>query len=298
MNERQYFEDCVTDLLGDKRLASEYEFLIASDLNDPADNLEPIGLVPGRKPVLLYLSRETGIPVSLKTSARFHTVFQGYLSMPRIGQRVFPLQIGAVNNRWYCERPSRHAMDSNIFFAGMLTRARARLLTSISEPRNWRTVIFDLINHIPKSSRLLKILAALVTPPPLATGLRGRMIFASRWKGGLTAEQYKAQFLDAAVVLCPAGNISVETFRVFEAASAGCAIVTERLPDTYGYRGNPFIEVDSITGWLPALLTLVSGGEDALMVKGEATREFWEKKLSPSATADYIRRQLNSKAAL
>ena len=124
MTEREYFEECLTYLLGDDRVASEYSFFIASDLNDPSylqqfhkfkrkrrhslpvDDVEPVGMDPSRKPVLLYLSRELAIPVSSKTSARFHTVFQTPLTMPKASERIFPLQSVLSIGVWCRQRPA------------------------------------------------------------------------------------------------------------------------------------------------------------------------------------------------
>jgi hypothetical protein len=124
------------------------------------------------------------------------------------------------------------------------------------------------------------------------------MIFTSRWSSGVSPALYKAQLLNARVVLCLRGNIGVETYRQYEAASAGCVVVTERMPDTCVFRGNPFVEIDDISQWLPALRALVSEGDEALIQRGRATRQFWEDRLSPKATADYIVRQLSNPTAL
>ena len=154
MSEREYFEDCLTHLLGNTTVASEYTFFIASDLNDPAyllqfrktwsnrkrpqavatDDIEPVGIDPGRKPVLIYLSRESAVPVSSKTAGRFHTVFQTPLTVPRVGQRVFPLHIGAFNGAWCRERSAKHVRNVEFFFAGVLTRVRARVPDAYFRP--------------------------------------------------------------------------------------------------------------------------------------------------------------------
>jgi hypothetical protein len=316
MSEREYFEDCLTHLLGDNR-AGGYTFFIASDLNDPTyrhqfrksqrlghaphgaptDDVEPVGLEAGRKPVLLYLSRESAIPVSSKTASRFHTVFQTPLTRPRVDERIFPLQIGAFNGVWNRERPDVQPRQVNIFFAGKLTSVRLRALVQVADRRNWRTLFYRLASQF-SSNRVLENLAALVSAPPLAKGLRGEMIFTSRWAGGVSPAQYKAQLLNARIVVCPRGNICAETFRQYEAASAACVIVTERLPEIYAFRGNPFIEVDSVSGWLPALQALEKEDDAALTMRSQATRQFWEDRLSPKATADYICRQLGSPTAL
>ena len=315
MTEREYFEDCLTHLLRDDRVASEYSFFIASDLNDPSylqqfrkfqrkrrhsfpiDDVEPVGTDPSRKPVLLYLSRESAIPVSSKTSARFHTVFQTPLTMPKASERIFPLQIGAFNGVWCSERPTEKVRDVALLFAGMLTQARARVVVRVSERKNWRTILYDLVSHVP-STRLLQKLVDIVSPPPFAKGLRGRIIFTSRWAGGVTPALYKAQLLNSRAVLCLRGNICVETFRHYKSASAGCIVITQRMPDTYVFRGNPFVEVDDINGWLPALQALANEGDEALAKRSQANRQFWEDRLSPRAAAEYISRQLSSPTAL
>ena len=229
MTEREYFEECLTHLLVDDRVASEYSFFIASDLNDPSylqqfhkfkrkhrhsvptDDIEPVRMDPSRKPVLLYLSRKSAIPVSSKTSARFHTVFQTPLTVPKASKRIFPLQIGAFNGVWCRQRPAEQVRGIALLFAGMLTQVRARVVVRISDRKNWRTILYDLVSHVP-STRLLQNLVGIVSPPPFAKGLRGRMIFTSRWAGGVSPALYQAQLLDSRAVLCLRGNICWKPF--------------------------------------------------------------------------------------
>lgn len=313
MSEREYFEACLTHLLRDERVASEYSFLLASDLNDPsylwqfrkfppqryvpADDIEPVGIDPNRKPILFYMSRESAVPVSSKTSARFHTVFQTLLTTPKANERVFPLQLGAFNGCWHRERPTEQVRDVELLFAGVLTPARTRVLARVSDRMNWRTIFYHFVSLSP-STRLLRTLVGIVSPPPFAKGLRGQTFVTSRWSDGVSPALYKAQMRNARVVLCLQGNIGVETYRHYEAASAGCVVVTQRMPDTCVFRGNPFIEIDDISEWLPALLALANEGNEALIQRGQAARQFWEDRLSPGAAADYIRRQLSNPTAL
>ena len=185
-----------------------------------------------------------------------------------------------------------------LLFAGMLTQVRARVVVRISDRKNWRTILYGLVSHVPSTRLLQNLVGNIVSPPPFAKGLRGRMIFTSRWAGGVSPALYQAQLLDSRAVLCLRGNICVETFRHYESASAGCIVITQRMPDTYVFRGNPFVEVDDVSGWLPALQALANEGDEALAKRSQATRQFWEDRLSPRAAAEYISRQLSSSTAL
>jgi hypothetical protein len=88
------------------------------------------------------------------------------------------------------------------------------------------------------------------------------------------------------IVLCPRGEVS-ETFRFFEAAAAGCAIVCERLPSTWYYENNPAVILND---WrkLDAVLDELLANEMRLAELARQSFEYWRERVSEVATAKYI----------
>jgi hypothetical protein len=97
------------------------------------------------------------------------------------------------------------------------------------------------------------------------------------------------------ICLAPRGT-SFETFRHYEAACAGCVVVSDRLPPTWFYRDIPFVfvrdwrKIDEI---LDRLL------KDPLKLKTlhEQTLKWYDDRLSPAALAGYVVNVLRKSAS-
>ena len=69
--------------------------------------------------------------------------------------------------------------------------------------------------------------------------------FYTGWAKGLDMSQYSELMDNTKIALCPHGYVSSETFRYFEAARAGCVILTEKKPDVWYYEDAPHVEIKS-----------------------------------------------------
>lgn len=96
------------------------------------------------------------------------------------------------------------------------------------------------------------------------------------------------------VAVAPRGT-SRETFRHFEAAMAGCVVVTEPLPDHWFYRDAPFVYLRNWTS-LPDILKNLLTDANALRKRSEEISAWWKATCSPSAIADYIMKQFPTAA--
>jgi hypothetical protein len=98
--------------------------------------------------------------------------------------------------------------------------------------------------------------------------------------------EYWQRLAAGRICLAPRGN-SPETYRVFEAARAGCAVVCERLPPHWFYADAPFVER---TGWrdLDRLLYRLAADPEALARRQRQTLDWWYERCSPEAVADRI----------
>tara|TARA_R110000737_G_scaffold74529_2_gene103628 strand:- start:2271 stop:3101 length:831 start_codon:yes stop_codon:yes gene_type:complete len=118
------------------------------------------------------------------------------------------------------------------------------------------------------------------------------VLFYEGWAKGLTMPEYADVMYNSRVALCPKGYTSSETFRYFEAARAGCVIISEPKPDVWFYKDAPHIEIKD---WLnlPSVLRSILKDKDLLNHHHELTKKWWEEKCSPESVGAYITRELN-----
>ena len=90
------------------------------------------------------------------------------------------------------------------------------------------------------------------------------------------------------IAFCPPGNVSNETYRFYEAMFCGCVIVCPVTPKTEIYYNLPVCEVEDFEN-MGAITTLELLKDDERMKQiQQQSLEYWEKKYSPSAMAQYI----------
>jgi hypothetical protein len=102
----------------------------------------------------------------------------------------------------------------------------------------------------------------------------------------LGPEAYSRLLMDTKVALCPRGNFD-ETFRLVEAARAGCVAVAESVPQRWYNRGAPVLP---ITDWrrLPEVLERAFADPAGLARRSEQMAGWWREQLSEGAVARYV----------
>jgi hypothetical protein len=139
-----------------------------------------------------------------------------------------------------------------------------------------------------KIARAVEILA------PAGADPRGiRVEYTERFGSGMAPGEYARCMMDARIAFAPAGTRSPVTFRFFEAARAGNAIISCPLPDTWYYRPFPGIQLDD---WdeLPALLDALLADHASLARMHAGMRWYYREFCSERATAAYMRRAINA----
>ena len=124
-------------------------------------------------------------------------------------------------------------------------------------------------------------------------GRRKYIDFYTGWAKGLDMTQYSELMNNTQVALCPHGYVSSETFRYFEAAKAGCVILSEAKPDVWYYEGAPHVLIHDWTELSETLDNLLSQPE-LLEQKRQETLDWWNEKCSPVAVANYIMKELEN----
>ena len=118
------------------------------------------------------------------------------------------------------------------------------------------------------------------------------VLFYQGWAKGLSMQEYAETMHNTKVALCPKGYTSSETFRYFEAAKAGCVIISEPKPNVWFYEDAPHIEIKD---WLelPSILPDILQDESLLLHHHNLTKKWWNEKCSPKAVGQYITKELN-----
>jgi hypothetical protein len=117
------------------------------------------------------------------------------------------------------------------------------------------------------------------------SGLDARILRTEDYVRRLTASKY---------ALCPRGNVE-ETYRLFEAARAGCVIISEPLPPRWYFADAPYV---SVRRWseLPAVLSDLHEGRRAASEIADATRAWWRERIAEPKVAQFMRERIPTQA--
>jgi hypothetical protein len=238
----------------------------------------------GKKKVLFYLSDETG-KTGEELKDHFYCIFKSYLPF-NTNQAIYPFPLGHVNNIHFIETEIKDISSRkiNIFFSGTLNKNRIDFFKQFSSV-NISSVLLKYLIKIPFiRKRLTKKVKKEYT-------VNSFINFTSGFKQGLQPQAYKACLLNSKIVFCPKGFTSAETFRHFEAMSAGCIIISEKLPDTSLYEGSPILQIQN---WNEGITraNLLLADPARLEELQQNTLRFWQNKYSYPAIANYIQQHL------
>jgi hypothetical protein len=137
----------------------------------------------------------------------------------------------------------------------------------------------------PKSRSRAAMLAALERlAPELAVDVGVTSSFTASKRAG--PEEYWASLTNAKLCLVPRGD-TLETYRLFEAARAGCVVIGERLPRNWFYDPAPVIDQ---TGWrgLGDCVRALLGNPPALAGLQRQTLDWWERHAGPEAAGRHV----------
>ena len=105
---------------------------------------------------------------------------------------------------------------------------------------------------------------------------------------GLTGEEYSQKLHDAKVVVCPAGNVSMETFRHYEAMRSGAIVVSPKLPNTKIYKDAAICQIEEWEDNVgDAIMDLLSD-IDMLQLVQERQQQTYNNRFTAKSVAKYI----------
>lgn len=182
------------------------------------------------------------------------------------------------------ELPPWEARANDVFFAGSIRQQAVERKSLLKLPNPKQVVRDDLAESLKrfeaeKKWNLKLLLATGYVPHAVAWGLAEK-------DSTMSPDVYMTEMANSKICLAPRGT-SFETFRHYEAASAGCVVVSDRLPPTWFYRDIPFIFVRD---WrkIDEILDRLLKDPARLKTLHEQTLKWWKDRLSPAALADYV----------
>ena len=215
-----------------------------------------------KKNVIIGLADEwssNNIPQSWKDNA---TVFKAYLKPEQEEGSVHSFPLGY--NKKHIKLPNKpiKTRPTDVFFSG-----------HASSPNriHYLRWVVDYFKDMPSNKR-----------PRLDFNItRG-------FNTGLTSEDYSQRLHDAKIVVCPAGNVSMETFRHYEAMRSGAIVVSPKLPQTKIYKDAAICQVDE---WEynagDAIMDLLSD-LDMLQLVQERQQQTYNNRFTAKSVAKYI----------
>ena len=236
----------------------------------------------GQPVIVFYGSDESGIPLECD-HPDVVAVCQTYAGKAVLSRGHIALPPGAMDGRFLDARPSAER-DIDILFLGVFNDRRTRILAALGRRSDPRTLTYRIATTRGRSARLARrLIQRTGAVPRLRAGRANHVEVTFRWAGGLPAAEYRALLERTRVALCPPGWTLSETFRHFEAASAGCQIVTAPLPLSWVYRDHPFFVAETPRDWPAAVDSALAASAEASDAASSRTRRFWEPRLSPEA---------------
>ena len=226
------------------------------------DFCDKVVLDKNKRNVIIGLADEfmtDNVPLEWKDNA---TTFKAYLQPTQECSSVhsFPLGYNKKHLK-LINRPIKNR-PIDVFFAGHMA--------SVNRQRYMRPVI-DFFNTMSSDKR-----------PKIEINIsRG-------FNMGLDGETYSEKLHGSKVVVCPAGNVSMETFRHYEAMRSGAVIVSPKLPETKIYNKAAICQVDDWNGNVGNTIMDLLSDLDMLQLIQDRQQQTYNNRFTAKSVAKYI----------
>jgi hypothetical protein len=237
----------------------------------------------GKGHVLLWFSDESCGSAN-EASEKFQHVFKCYALSSHTPHNVYPFPLFGASAVLQIDPIDFEDRGCEVFFSGNLNRQRAELFIRLRFPI---LDTFPLFAMGQTSKYTLSVFSKCLNAAwPISHASSSSFIqFNSGFATGLTHEQYADTLAKSKICLCPAGFITKETMRHFEAMRLGCVVVSETLPSSPYYTASPIIQLQRWRGISKTIKALLSA-KDLLAQTSSATYLWWLRNCSPTAMAD------------
>jgi len=106
---------------------------------------------------------------------------------------------------------------------------------------------------------------------------------------GLSGEDYSEKLHNSKIVICPAGNVSMETFRHYEAMRSGAIVVSPKLPETKIYTNAAICQVDDWDNEAGNVIMDLLSDLDMLQLVQERQQQTYNNRFKARSVAKYIK---------
>lgn len=246
------------------------------------------------KSVLIWIGEEYGLIPSEKILNKYTYVFKEYLKeeFPELNLYSMPL---ITPGSMICDSiipMSKRKID--IFFSGNLNLARLDLYRAINTKMSFIEKISAYICKFRLGNRLFPKFFGDKTAD-LSYEYKNSIIkFNNGFNKGYNKEEYARITSESKIILSPRGFHSAECFRLYEAMSLGCVVITESLPDVSFYKDIPVVQVKDWEKLRSHLTVLLDISNPELQQLSNEALTYYQRNLSLSAINDYIKRTIHN----
>ncbi len=226
------------------------------------DYRDKVVLSKDKRNVIIGLSDEfmtDNVPEEWKNNA---TVFKAYLLPEQEHGNVHSFPLGF--NKKHKKLVNRSIKDRpiDVFFAGHMAS---------SNRQHYMNKVIEFFHNMPSNKR-----------PNIDFNIsRG-------FNMGLDAETYSNKLHQSKIVVCPAGNVSMETFRHYEAMRSGAIIVSPNLPQTKIYKDAAICQVDDWDANVGGVIMELLSDLDMLQLVQERQQQTYNNRFTAKSVAKYI----------
>lgn len=237
-----------------------------------------------KKRVLLWDSAEHKYIPEKQLIGKYHHIFANYYWDT---DNITSIPLGCYSPPNQQIIPMEERLH-NMSFIGCLNRNRLQLASMLSKI----PYLAIILASYAKEYRMLGLINHMIK----WLHPRDYFKFTPDFGKGFDQTTYNNLLHSSKISLCPRGWSNVECFRIYESMRAGCVVITEKLPNRSYYKDIPAIQVNNWKEGLQIAADLLKDRSVLLTRLGEASRHFYETKLSPEATAKIIISKLAEKA--
>lgn len=228
------------------------------------DYIDKVILDEGKTNVIIGLHDEymtDNIPKEWQDNASV-VVFKVYLLEDQETGNVHSLPLGFNSKHKKLANKPISARPIDVFFAGHM---------SSSKRRHYMRWVIDYFQGMEVSKR-----------PKLDFNI------SKGFNLGMSGEEYSQKLHDSKIVVCPAGNCSMETFRHYEAMRSGAVVVSPKLPNTKIYKDAAICQVEEWeTNVGDTIMDLLSD-LDMLQLVQERQQQTYNNRYTAKSIAKYI----------
>jgi len=261
--EWKYLQKVIKNL--ESKLSDDYVLHVAC-FSAECENHKNVKLVDGKKNIIIGTSDEYMEDVFPQYISDSVAIFKQYLLPEQEVSNVYSFPLGYNKKYISLENKPVNERSVDVFFSGHM---------SSQNRHNSMLPIINYFNNVPKHLR-----------PKLDINVsRG-------FNMGLSGEEYSKRLHNSKIAICPHGNVSVETFRFYEAVKSGCVVVSPPLPNTEIYKSSNVIQVDDWHNNAGQVIMDLLKDQSILNSIQEQISLDWENTLSEKAAAERILNKL------